>query len=69
MTKRKLLLTETEAADLLSIKPQTLAVWRCNGTNSLKFVRVGRAIRYRLDHLEEWIEQHTATSVAEARNQ
>ncbi|WP_373650585.1 helix-turn-helix domain-containing protein [Schlesneria sp. DSM 10557] len=60
----KSLLNEDEAAELLAVKPQTLAVWRCRGMNNLKFVKVGRAVRYRLSDIEEWLEQRTATCSA-----
>lgn len=57
----KLLLNEEEAAEVLAIKPQTLAAWRCRGVNSLPFVKVGRAVRYRRSDLETWMATRTAT--------
>jgi hypothetical protein len=42
----RVMLTQEEAADLLSISPATLATWRCTGRYDLPFVRIGRAIRY-----------------------
>lgn len=64
MATQKAMLNEDEAAELLGIKPQTLAVWRCRGANDLKFVKVGRAVRYRLSDVEAWVEKRTGTSVA-----
>lgn len=52
------LITEKEAAQILGIKPQSLAVWRMNGEN-LSFIRIGRLIRYRREDLEHWIEGQT----------
>ena len=49
-----LLVTE-EAARVLNVAPGTLAVWRCTKRYPLPFVRVGRAIRYRLEDLEAFI--------------
>lgn len=57
----KQLLNEDETAELLNVKPQTLASWRCRGANDLPFVKVGRAVRYRRGDLEEWIDKNTAT--------
>lgn len=57
----KQLLTEDEAAVVLAIKPQTLAAWRCRGAQSLPFVKIGRAVRYRVSDLEAWMEKRTAT--------
>ncbi len=50
------LLTEDQAAEFLSIKPQTLAVWRMTGRNDLPYVKVGRAVRYRRADLIAWID-------------
>ncbi len=59
MTTAEKLLTETEAAEMLRIKPGTLANWRCTHRQSLPFVRIGqRAIRYRLTDLQAFIERH-----------
>lgn len=58
----KQLLTPAETAELLSVKEQTLSVWRCRGAHGLPFVRVGRSVRYRRADIEEWMEQRTATS-------
>lgn len=60
---RKQLLTEDEAAELLNIKPQTLSAWRCRGMHALPFVKIGRAVRYRIADLEAWMEKRTATCV------
>lgn len=55
------LLTEVEAADLLSIRPQTLSVWRATGRYpGLPFTRIGRSVRYRHSHLQAFIESRTS---------
>jgi excisionase family DNA binding protein len=48
-------MTEQQAADYLGLRPNTLAHWRACGTWGLKFVRVGRQIRYRESDLAEWL--------------
>ncbi len=48
------LLTSTEAADLLGIEPQTLAVWRLHSKN-LPFLKIGRLVRYRAQDIEAWL--------------
>jgi excisionase family DNA binding protein len=53
------LLTEREAANLLSISSRTLQAWRSNGGGPT-FVRVGRVIRYRRSDLIAWIEKNAS---------
>ena len=55
-TTRERLLTATEAADILGLKTQTLAVWRCEKRSTLPFIKVGRAVRYRAADIEAYIE-------------
>lgn len=49
------LLTPEEAAELLSVKPKTLTWWRCKGRYGLKYVKVGRFVRYRLSDLRDFV--------------
>ena len=49
---------DTVAAEILSVKRQTLANWRSAGRGPA-FVKVGRAVRYRPEDLEEFIQKHT----------
>ena len=58
------LLTESETADLLGIKPQTLSVWRCNKRYALTFVKVGRCIRYRREDISAFLASRTVGAVA-----
>lgn len=48
------LLTESQAAEVLTIKPDTLRVWRCRGRGP-RLVRIGRSCRYRLADLLDFI--------------
>ncbi len=60
------LLTTEEAARILGVKPQSLAVWRLHGEN-LPFVKVGRLVRYRRSDIEKWLEAQTVTVRGEGR--
>ena len=52
------LLNSEQAAQILGIKPQSLAVWRLHGEN-LPFVKVGRLVRYRRSDIEKWLKAQT----------
>jgi predicted DNA-binding transcriptional regulator AlpA len=41
------LLNERQAADALSISAGTLSVWRTTKRYPLRYVKIGRAVRYR----------------------
>ena len=50
-------LTPAEAAEMLGVGVQTLAVWRCNRRYPLPFIRLTpRCIRYELRDVERFIE-------------
>lgn len=53
------LLTQIEAAQLLGIAPNTLAVWRCNKRGGPSYIKVGRNVRYSLYALEQYKASHT----------
>ncbi|MBL8828898.1 MAG: helix-turn-helix domain-containing protein [Planctomycetaceae bacterium] len=55
------LLTRTEAAQLLGVKPQTLAVWASTGRYELPLVKCGRTVRYRQSDLQAWMDARTVT--------
>lgn len=50
------LLSESQAADLLSISPGTLSVWRSTGRYALPYVKIGARVRYRRSDLQSWID-------------
>jgi len=58
------LLTPSEAAMLLSVSEKTLGRLRQAG---LKFVLVGRSIRYRADDLETYVESRTCHTAPKTR--
>jgi excisionase family DNA binding protein len=51
------LLTPKEAADLLRVTVGTLSVWRCTSRYPLKFVKVGRVVRYREADIIAFLEK------------
>jgi|ERR1043166_7954835 predicted DNA-binding transcriptional regulator AlpA len=59
------LLHEVQAADFLCFSARTLQGWRLNGTGP-KYVRAGRAIRYRRRDLIDWIEENTVSKARSA---
>jgi excisionase family DNA binding protein len=60
------LLDEQEAAQLLTVAPGTLSVWRSTGRYNLPFLKVGRNVRYRRADLLAWLEKRTRESGATA---
>jgi len=64
--KTRELVDEKEAARILDISPGTLAVWRSTGRYNLRFLKVGRNVRYRRADLEAWLERRTRETGATA---
>lgn len=59
------LLTEQEAAEFLDLKAGTLAVWRSVGRYpELRYVKIGRNIRYRVTDLESFLQSRTRSATA-----
>ncbi|MCY1419140.1 hypothetical protein D9M71_347230 [compost metagenome] len=52
-------LDETQAAIVLGLKTNTLAVWRSTGRYKLPFIKIGRLVRYRVSDLAEFIARRT----------
>jgi hypothetical protein len=55
------LLTESQAAKALDLRPGTLSVWRSTKRYPLAFVKVGRAVRYRQSDLRAFLESRRVT--------
>ena len=53
------LVSREEAAEYLGVSPGTLAVWASTKRYDLPFVKIGRLVRYRKYHLDEFIKQRT----------
>lgn len=50
------------AAAYLGVAPATLAVWACTGRYSLRFVKIGRLVKYRKQDLDLFIEERLSSS-------
>ena len=55
------LLSDKQAAAVLGLAPNTLAVWRCTGRYNLPYVKAGRLVRYQAADLREFIQRRTAS--------
>jgi len=52
-------LTRSETADLLKVKPQTLAKWASTGVYDLPFTKLrGGAVRYRRSDVDAFMLRH-----------
>lgn len=59
------LMTETQAAEYLSLTNRALQAWRCQGRGP-RFVKISaRAVRYRLEDLERWVEERLRRSTSD----
>jgi excisionase family DNA binding protein len=61
------MLTRREAAEYLGIRPQTLASWACNGRYGLRFIKIGKCVRYKIADLDAFVERR-AVGAAEPSN-
>lgn len=59
------LVDEHEAASVLGLKRQTMAVWRSRGRGPM-FVRIGRLVKYRMSELSRYVDSNTFANTAEA---
>lgn len=59
------LLTEAEVARLLTMSPRTLQKWRYEGGHTPAFHKVGRAVRYRLGDVKEWLRERHRRSTSD----
>lgn len=60
------LLSRPDAADYVGVKPQTLAVWASTGRYGLRFIKVGRLVKYRREDLDRFLAERTVTSTGKA---
>ena len=58
------LLTRSEAAAFLGVKPQTLSVWATAKRYGLPYVKCGSLVRYRKSDLEAFLDRRTIGAVA-----
>lgn len=58
------LLTNTETAELLGLKPNSLEIWRLQGKGP-KYRKIGRLVRYVESDVLEWLNAQTRTSTSQ----
>ena len=51
------LLTMVEASEYLGVSKLTLYGWV--SARKVSFIKVGRLVKFKQEHLEKWIDQHT----------
>jgi len=61
MIRKNELITREEAAALLGIKPDTLAIWASTKRYALPYIKIGRSVRYKLSDVQQFIESRTIT--------
>jgi len=49
--------SDAEAAEVLGIKRQTLACWRCRKHPKIPYLKIGRSVRYYVSDLAEFFEK------------
>ena len=64
METPKRLLTPPEAADLINVKTNTLAIWRVEGKGP-RFIKLGHAVRYNEADVLAWIQTRMRTSTSQ----
>ena len=58
------LLTETQAADFLSVTIRALQAWRQRGGGP-RFAKIGRLVRYRMADLTAWLDANTRSHTSD----
>ncbi|MGE6993781.1 helix-turn-helix domain-containing protein [Pseudomonas sp. NPDC047961] len=63
------LLVDSEvAAVVLGIEKDTLATWRHNGAQQLPFLKIGRAVRYRISDLADYLARRSSLNTGDAHD-
>ena len=61
------LLSEPQTASVLGVSPGTLSVWRSTGRYNLRYVKVGRNVRYKAGDVREFLESRTRNHTGEGQ--
>jgi Helix-turn-helix domain len=56
------LVSAKEAAKLLHIEPNTLAIWRCKKRYSLRHIKIGSKVFYRASEIDRFLDERTVES-------
>ena len=59
------LLTRKQAAEYLGVESRTLDVWACTKRYNLKFIKVGRLAKYRIQDLDDFLAKRTVCAEEE----
>jgi hypothetical protein len=59
------LLSELQTAAILDVSPGTLSVWRSTGRYALKYIKVGRNVRYRAGDIRQFLESRLKNHTGE----
>jgi len=58
-TSEKAIMTVAEAAEYLGLSQSALNKWRCYGMQyGPAYIKMGKSVRYRLEDLQEWIDEN-----------
>jgi len=63
-TKPVTVMAVTQAAEYLGLAVSTLNKWRCHGGGPV-FIKMGRAVRYRVEYLECYLSDSSTTITTE----
>lgn len=61
----QLLMTEAQAARMLSISPRKL--WQLRKDGAIPYVPIGKSVRYRVSDLQRWIDSQVTRQPAPER--
>jgi excisionase family DNA binding protein len=53
------LLTREQAGEFLGVSRPTLEVWACTKRYNLKYIKIGKNVRYRMSDLLNFLEEQT----------
>lgn len=56
------LVNEKVASEILGVTMGTLQVWRCTRRYPLPYTKIGRAVRYRREDIEQFIQSRTVST-------
>jgi hypothetical protein len=62
MTDNNIPLTQERAAEIIGVKPTTLAMWRHLGRGP-RYLKIGRSCFYRLDDIETWLDAQAVVPI------
>ena len=58
-TNSNQLLNQNQAAEFLGVSKGTLEVWACTKRYNLKYLKIGRLVKYRMQDLLNFLEEQT----------